>query len=463
MSTPSTSTSSARPSRSPGWLIEALDVVEQRRRALLLTVAVVVVAAGAVAVAAPDLLPPTPLVGGAVGVAALLLSLAVLVALDTADSRVRGPRHVRAAGGDLVAVLPDVPEAVTRWELADAIADARDGPGVLMLGIAAAGGDGRRASLWVDAVGRELAGTDLSVLSLDLTGASPSGPGFLEVVQQEAKLAELVALDPDVRFAKLTAGRDTSAALSAFVEAGTWIPRDLDVLLVALPMAASRSVVRASLALNQMLILAERDRTSRVELIAGLDALQAVGTSAQVVLIDDTFAHRVGVAAAAAPGEELPSEPAEQPGEELAAPEGTAEVEEEPDEPEGAEEEHTQLLQPEEEPELDPVPGPERAPEPAPEPVAHEDTDEITGPDTAVEEQPAEERGPSDEADASEDEADDEEEHLEPESAGEIRGADDDEAALSTTARLSLLLDGIEGREEEPSGAGDAGPGRDER
>ena len=300
-----TAPSASRRSRVPQWLYEGVDLVQQRRRALLITFGVVAVTAGAVSYLVPDVLPPEPIVGAAVGVAGLLLALAVLIALDTASIKVRGPRHIRAAGGELVAVLPSEPSRDGAADLARAIEEVRPPGRTLLLGIAAATGDGKRVGRWAQVVARSLAERDTSVLSLDLTAESSDRPGFLEVVRSGTKLSEVVELDPEVRLATLGPGRDTTEALRAFNEAGRWIPRDLEVLLVALPMAASRAVVRASLSLDQLLIVAERDRTSRVELIAGLDATEAVGTHSQVILIDDTYASYLGIGAdGAGPAEE---------------------------------------------------------------------------------------------------------------------------------------------------------------
>jgi hypothetical protein len=301
----------ARRSRPPGWLFEGLDLIDQRRRALLITVGMLVLIALVVAFFAPGILPPTPLVGAAVGVAALLLAIVVLIALDSADLTVRGPRHVRAAGGELVAVLPSRADAAGATELAAAIQDVRPAGRTLLLGVAAATGDGRRSAAWVDRLGHRLAQEGASVLTLDLTGEGNGQPGFLEIIREGAKLTSVVDLDPDMRLARLGAGRNTNEALRAFVEAGSWIPRDLEVLLVALPMAASRPVVRASLVLDQLLLVAERDRTSRVELIAGLDAVEAVGTQAQVILIDDAFARHLGVGGAPSGPREQPVDPAD--------------------------------------------------------------------------------------------------------------------------------------------------------
>ena len=302
-----------RRSRAPQWLFEGLDLIDQRRRALLITFGFIVVVAGVVAVLRPAILPPTPIVGAAIGLAALLLAVAVLIALDTADLKVRGPRHVRAAGGELVAVLPTQPSSAAATDLAEAIEEVRPRDRTLLLGVAAATGDGRRIAPWATQVARCLAERGTSVMSLDLTAEDASSPGFVEVVRDDAKLGEVVELDPDLRLAVLGPGRDAAEALRAFPEAGRWIPRDLEVLLVALPMAASRAVVRASLSLDQLLIVAERDRTSRVELIAGLDATEAVGTHSQVILVDDAYASYLGIDV----GEVVDEQPLDTPGEDL--------------------------------------------------------------------------------------------------------------------------------------------------
>lgn len=288
--------------RAPQWLFEGIDLIDQRRRALLITFGFIVVVASVIAFVRPAILPPTPVVGAAIGLAALLLATAVLIALDTADLKVRGARHVRAAGGELVAVLPTQPSPLGAADLAEAIEEVRPRDRTLLLGMAAATGDGRRIAHWADEVARSLAQRGTSVLSLDLTAPDDDQAGFVEVVRDGAKLGTVVDLDPEIRLARLGPGRDASEALRAFPGAGRWIPRDLEVLVVALPMAASRAVVRASLSLDQLLIVAERDRTSRVELIAGLDATETVGTHSQVILIDDAYASYLGVAVAAEDG-----------------------------------------------------------------------------------------------------------------------------------------------------------------
>jgi outer membrane biosynthesis protein TonB len=162
-------------------------------------------------------------------------------------------------------------------------------------------------------------------------------------------------------------------------------------------------------------VVAERDLTSRVDLIAGLDALQAVGLDAQVVLLDDVTAARL---TAAEPEPEREPEPEPEP---------------EPDpEPEP---------EPEPDPEPEPGPGPEASapvlPEPAP--TAPEPVD----PEPEPEPDPAPVRrdpdpglrfdlGPTT--------------RLQPVDLTDPWGPDDD--PLRTTAQLAVLLDHLEARED---------------
>ncbi len=282
-----------RSSHPPLWLVEGLDIVDRRRGMLLAVVAGVIVVAAVLAVVLPGVVPPTAAVGAAIGLAALLLGVAAAVAADATDLIVRGPRHVAAAGGELVAVLPREPDVVSAGPLAEAIVEVREPGTPLLLGLAAAGRDARRSGMWTDAIARALVGSGVSVLRADLASGRSDGPGLLEVVREDERLARVVELEPGVRLARLAAGRDHAAALAALTELPGKLPQDLDILLVALPSATSRGVVAAAGALDHVLVVAERDRTSRVDLIAGLDALEAAGTQAQVVLLDTVTAMRL--------------------------------------------------------------------------------------------------------------------------------------------------------------------------
>jgi hypothetical protein len=283
-----------RRSRTPLWVIEGLDIARLRSTPLRLVVLLVCVAGVVLSLLLPDLVPPTPLVGAAVAVAALLLGLAVAVAIDAADLTIRGPRHVRAAGGELVAILPVEADPDRAAPLAAAVLDARDNQDKrLLLGLAAAGRDARRCAAWTDAIAVALARTGASVLRVDLASGRSERPGLVEVVREGRKLPSVVSFEPGLRLARIGAGRDHAGAIEVLPTLPTRLPRDLDVLLVALPTAASRQVVTATQALDHLLVVAERDTTSRIDLIAGLDGLDAAGLAAQVALLDDRTAARL--------------------------------------------------------------------------------------------------------------------------------------------------------------------------
>jgi hypothetical protein len=280
-----------RRSRTPLWVIEGLDIARLRAVPLRVVAGAICAVGIALAILAPELVPPTPLVGAAVAVAGLLLGLAAAVAVDAADLTVRGPRHVRAAGGELVAILPTQPDVDEAMPLAEAVLEAREGENKrLLLGLAAAGRDARRCAAWTDALAVALARTGASVLRVDLASGRSERAGLVEVVREGRKLPSVVTFEPDLRLARIGAGRDHAGALEVLPTLPARLPRDLDVLLVALPTAASRQVVAATRALDHVLVVTERDTTSRVDLIAGLDALEAAGIAAQVALLDDRTA-----------------------------------------------------------------------------------------------------------------------------------------------------------------------------
>jgi hypothetical protein len=299
-------------------MVEGLDIVETRRR-LVIAVTVLVAAVGVVvALLFPQFVPPNPLVGAAVGLAAVLLGVAAAVGADATDLRVRGPRHVGAAGGELVAVLPVAVDRSAADELASAVLDAREEGRPLLLGLAASGLDVAATVAWTDALALAVARTGVTVLRVDLASGRTEAPGLSEVEAGERKLTEVVDFEPGLRLARTGVGDDQRGALRALTALPPKLPRDLDVLLVALPMAASRGVVQAARVLDHVLIVAERARTSRVDLIAGLDALDAADLQAQVVLLDDRTASRLAVRADAGEAEAAPPVPEE----EQASPEG---------------------------------------------------------------------------------------------------------------------------------------------
>ncbi len=281
----------------PLWLVEAVDVLEQRRRLVLLTILGLVLVAVGVTLLWPTLLPTTALVGASLGLAAALLGVAAAIATDAADTIIRGPRHVAAAGGELVAVLPVEAHPAAVRSLADAVVEARPSIEVpLLLGLATAGQDRGHVLAWSAALARALAATGASVLHVDLATGRSEPPGLLEVLRSGGRIGSAVRFEPGLRLAWLGAGADRGAALDVLGQLRERLPSDLDVLLVALPPVGSRQVLTAASSLDHLVVVAERDRTARVDLIAGLDAMEAIGAHAQVLLLDDRTARLVGPA-----------------------------------------------------------------------------------------------------------------------------------------------------------------------
>jgi hypothetical protein len=276
-----------RRSRRPLWLVEGVDVAESRARILWGVAGGVCLVGILLTLALPGIVPPSPVLGGAIALASILLGFAVAVAMDAAALVVRGPRHVRAAGGDLVAVLPSEAATVDAVLLARAVLEARPDEERLLLGLAPAGGDSALTAAWGAALGTAVAEEGASVLALDLASGRSESAGLAEALRDGRPLASVAEVDGRLRLARMGAGGDLSAALEGLGDLRERLPRDLDVLLVTLPVPASSQVVAAARDLDHLLLVAERDRTSRVDLIAALDALERVGVAAQVVLIDD--------------------------------------------------------------------------------------------------------------------------------------------------------------------------------
>ena len=286
---------SRRRSRVPLWLVETLDIVWLRRRLLLSTVVVVIAAGTAATLLVPEVVPTVPVVGAALGFAAVLLGLAVVIAVDAGDLVVRGPRHVRAAGGELVAILPAAPGPTSIDPLADAALDARSPDAMLVLAFATAGDDVTSTRRLTDEFAIAVARRDVSVLRADLAGGISAGPGLYEVMRDEIHLTRAVSFETDMKLAWIGPGRDVAGALAAVPELPSMLPSDLDVFVAAFPTATSKQVVRAAASLDHVLLVVRRDVTSRVDLIAALDALDAAGCVPQIVLFDDRSAQWLGM------------------------------------------------------------------------------------------------------------------------------------------------------------------------
>ena len=351
--------SDAEPAQLPPlWSVELLDVLGRRGR-FAIAVAGVLSALGLIlAVALPDAVPPRPLVGALVGVTALAIGVALALALDALDVRVRGPRHVRSSGGELVALLPVDAAPRDAGDLADAVRAVQVPGSTLHLGLAPVGEDPTSTVAWTRALAEALADRGASVLLVDIATGPVGVRGITEVVRDRVPLPDVVTYAEGRSLAITGPGADRLQALQAIITLPTVLPSDVDVLLVVLPQVVTRSAVNASRVLDQVLFVAEANLTSRVELMASLDALRVAGCSPQVVLVDGgTYtALRPGSAPDAPAREATRIDPVPLAGAGAAAAAVAPEVEVAPE----------PAVTPTPEPEPEPTP----EPEPEPEPVA---------------------------------------------------------------------------------------------
>lgn len=270
----------------PLWSVELLDVLGRRGRLAVVVASALTGLALAAAAIAPAVVPPLALVGALVAITALAVGMALALALDALDVRIRGPRHVRSSGGELVALLPEIATASDVRDLAIAVRAVQVPGTTLHLGLAPVGEDLTSCAAWTRALAESLADGGASVLLVDIASGPTDGPGITEVVRERTPLSDVVTYDDDRSLAVVGPGSDRIQALQALVTLPTVLPSDVDVLLVALPQIVTRSAVNASRVLDQVLFVAEANLSSRVELMASLDALRVAGCSPQVVLID---------------------------------------------------------------------------------------------------------------------------------------------------------------------------------
>ena len=264
---------SAPPALPPLWVVELLDVIGRRGRFAISVAGVLAALALVLSLVVPGFLPPRAFAGALVGITAIAIGLALTLALDALDVRVRGPRHVRSSGGELVALLPDTANTVDVAGLAAAVRSVQVPGSALHLGLAPVGEDITASVAWTRALAEALSDGGASVLLVDLAAGSTDTPGVLEVVRDRRPLSDVVTYAEGRTLAVTGPGADRLQAMQALVTLPTVLPSDVDVLLVALPQIVTSSAVNASRVLDQVLFVAEANLSSRVELMASLDAL----------------------------------------------------------------------------------------------------------------------------------------------------------------------------------------------
>lgn len=278
--------------RGGGFAHGLSDVIRRRRAVILATFIVIVAAAAGLAAFAPQTVALTAESGALVATAGLLLGLIAAGIGDATDARVFGARHVRGTGGELIAVIPSEPSAPVLAGLLGVLerarADRTDTDAVLRVGIADASAHTHHAAAWTSALAAACANRGERVLEVALASDATNTRGVLDVVRDNVPLsAATQRMSQDTQHARLNAGPNRVQALELLPELTSSLPRNLDTYLVGLPLAASRPVVRAVTRLDVVLVIVEVGRTTRVELIAALDAIESVGVMTQVLLVHD--------------------------------------------------------------------------------------------------------------------------------------------------------------------------------
>lgn len=268
----------------PPWAVELLDVLELRRTVVITSAVGLAFLGVLAALVAPSLVPPRPLVGVAVGLAAILLAVAITLGVDSVDLVVRGPRHVRSSGGHLAAHLRGQPGPAPLGPLADAVAERAGADGRHLIGMVPAVTTAP-VEAWHEALARALSLADLRVLTVDLVTRSETHPGVVDVAEGSVKIGAAVQFDDELLLARIGPGRDRAAALAAFPAVTRRLPADVDVLLAALPEVSEDGVLSAVAGLDHIYVVAESGRTPRVDLIATLDALDEAGVASEVLLV----------------------------------------------------------------------------------------------------------------------------------------------------------------------------------
>ena len=262
-------------------MLDAIDV----RRTLVLAIAIgVSLVALVISTLFPSVLTPTLGVGAIIGLAGCLLGAAAAVAVDAGDRTVRGPRHVDAAGANLVTVVrgPVANDDLVTWAL-DRVRE-HDG---LRLVLAAAGTDVLRSRRLGESLGAALARRGHRVLYADLCDPHAAEPGAVEVVRGEMKLSQVVRFESGLSLARVGPGNSRDFALTEFPSFVARLPSDVDLLLAALPGLRQPGTLAAVAAADRVLLLVTANETSRVDLIAALDALDEAHVPGDVILLHD--------------------------------------------------------------------------------------------------------------------------------------------------------------------------------
>lgn len=367
---------------------EIAELLYLQRPAAAVAASVVVLLALLVALVAPGLLPANVLTGALVGVLAVLAAVAAAVALDGRDPVLRGPRHLRRDGHTVLARMAGADAVRHGAPVLTALERRLDGRGHHSVVLTGTGTD---PSALAVALGRGAAADGHTALVIDLR--AQVAPGVADVGAGTVRLGEAAQLADDRPYAWIGAGVDREAAAEAAAAVARRPPRDLELLLVVAPEAATH-VPAVLQACERTVLLVDADAQQRSMVSARMEALERAGGRPEAVVVgglrvgDD----HGGEIDTAAPAAHAPSDAAPATASAAAAATATAPAADEP------------TTEPAVPPSPEPAPGPEppptvpepadpEEPEPSPAPEPGPDAPPIVVPDPE-DAAPAEQAGP---------------------------------------------------------------------
>ena len=258
---------------------EIAELLHIQRPAAIIAAAVVVLVGLVMSLVAPSVLPANAVTGLGVGILALVAAVVAAVVLDGRDPVVRGPRHLRRDGHTVLARMagPDpvdhggpVLRALER-RLAD-----RDHLSVLLTGT------GTDPSALAEALGRGAAGDGHTALVIDLRASG--APGVCDVGAGTVRLGEAATIADDRPYAWIGAGVDREAAIAAAAGVVQRPPRDLQLLVVVAPDAATQTPELLA-ACDRTLLLVAADTHQRGMVSTRFQALTRAGATPEAVVV----------------------------------------------------------------------------------------------------------------------------------------------------------------------------------
>lgn len=258
---------------------EIAELLHLQRPAAAVAAAAVVLFALLVTLVAPGVLPANVVTGLVVGVLAVLAAVAAAVVLDGRDPILRGPRHLRRDGHTVLARMAGPDPVQHGGSVLAAIERRLEGREHFAVVLTGTGADPSELAV---TLGRAAAAAGHTALVIDLR--APGAPGVADVGEGTVRLGEAARLADDRPYAWIGAGVDRGAAARAAAGVARRPPRDLKLLLVVAPDAATH-VPEVLQACDRTVLLVAADTQKRAMVTARLDAVERAGGRAEAVVV----------------------------------------------------------------------------------------------------------------------------------------------------------------------------------